>query len=220
VTTVVLERRYRGPAESANGGITCGVMAAFVKAPVAEVTLRRPPPLDRPLRMEQRGEGAVLLDGEELVAEAVPGKVELEPPRVVTVEEAREAERGYVGADEHPFPGCFVCGPVGDGLRLRPARVGDEQVVAATWTPAEVSPEIVWGALDCPGAFAIELGRRGTRVLGRLAVRIDTLPTVGREYVVVGWPLGSEGRKHGAGTALLDADGRVLARGRATWIDV
>jgi hypothetical protein len=93
-------------------------------------------------------------------------------------------------------------------------------LVAATWTPAEVSPEIVSGALDCPGAFAIELGRRGTRVLGRLAVRIDSLPTVGREYVVVGWPLGSEARKHGAGTALFDADGRVLARGRATWIDI
>jgi hypothetical protein len=83
-----------------------------------------------------------------------------------------------------------------------------------------ISPEIVWAALDCPGAFAIELGQRGLRVLGRLAVRIDMPPAVGREHVVVGWPLGSEGRKHGAGTALLDADGRILARGRATWIDV
>jgi hypothetical protein len=221
VTTVVLERRYRGPAESANGGYTCGVMAAFVDAPVGEVTLRRPPPLERPLTVERRGDGAVLLDGEELVAEAVPSEVDVQPPRAVSVEEAREAERGYVGADEHPFPTCFVCGPAGEGLRLRPARVGHEELVAASWTPNEsVAPEIVWAALDCPGAFAIELGRRGLRVLGRLAVRIDEPPAAGRAHVVVGWPLGSDGRKHGAGTALLDGEGRLLGRGRATWIDV
>jgi hypothetical protein len=221
VTEIVLDSRFRGPAESANGGFTCGVMSAFVRSHGAEVTLRRPPPLDRPLIVEQRRDGAVLFDGEQLVAEAVPAAVDVEPPRVVSVDEAREAERGYVGAEEHPFPTCFVCGPArDDGLGLRPARVGDEAVVAATWTPVDVSPELIWAALDCPGAFAVELGRRGTRVLGRLAVRITRSPARNQEHVVVGWPLASEGRKHGAGTALLDPEGRVLARGRATWIDV
>ena len=231
MTSFVIDRRFRGPAESANGGFTCGLMSAFVRAPVAEVTLRRPPPLDRELTVERRGDGAVLLDGDQLVAEAVPSEVDLEPPRVVSVEEAREAERGYVGADDHPFPTCLVCGPAreaGDGLRLRPARVANERLVATTWTPRKQKPrgrgmighELIWAALDCPGAFAVELGRRGTRVLGRLAVRIDQAPRLNDEHVVVGWPLGSEGRKHGAGTALLDADGHVLARGRATWIDI
>jgi hypothetical protein len=232
MTTVVLDRRFRGPAESANGGFTCGVISAFVRGPVAEVTLRLPPPLERPLTIERRGDGAVLLDGDELVADAVPSALdELEPPRLVSVAEARVAELDYVGADEHPFPGCFVCGPErapGDGLLLRPSRVGDERLVAATWTPRKrgpvrhglISPEVVWAALDCPGAFAIELGGRGLRVLGRLAVRIDQPPAVGRKHVVVGWPLGSDGRKHGAGTGLLDESGRVLARGRATWIDI
>jgi hypothetical protein len=35
---------------------------------------------------------------------------------------------------------------------------------------------------------------------------------------VLGWPLGEEGRKLYAGTALFGEDGRVLGAGRATWI--
>jgi hypothetical protein len=33
----------------------------------------------------------------------------------------------------------------------------------------------------------------------------------------VGWPLETEGRKHRSASALLGADGRLLARGRALW---
>ena len=36
--------------------------------------------------------------------------------------------------------------------------------------------------------------------------------------MVVGWPLGEDGRKLYAGTALFTADGELLARARATWI--
>ena len=49
-------------------------------------------------------------------------------------------------------------------------------------------------------------------------MRIDELPDVGERCVVVGWPLGEEGRKLYAGTALYGEDGRPLARARATWI--
>jgi hypothetical protein len=34
----------------------------------------------------------------------------------------------------------------------------------------------------------------------------------------MGWPLGEEGRKLYAGTALFGEDGRQLASARATWI--
>jgi len=37
---------------SANGGYACGRLASFVDADEVEVTLRLPPPLDRPLRVE------------------------------------------------------------------------------------------------------------------------------------------------------------------------
>jgi len=66
--TIVVERRYRGPEESGNGGYTCGIVAALLDGD-AEVTLRVPPPLERPLRVD-RGQGEVrVLDGETLVAE-------------------------------------------------------------------------------------------------------------------------------------------------------
>ena len=120
-----------------------------------------------------------------------------------------------------------MCGPArepGDGLVLRPGPL--DGVVATTWRPdaglgdgGHVRHEFVWAALDCPGAFAVELVGRGTRVLGRLAARIERLPAVGETYVIVGWPLGGEGRRQEAGTALLDEAGGVLAVARAVWIE-
>ncbi|MGZ8693812.1 MAG: hypothetical protein ACXWYS_00040 [Gaiellaceae bacterium] len=225
---LVIERRFRGPRESGNGGYTAGRVAALVGGSAVEVTLRLPPPLDRPFEVVCAGEGVELRDGEALVAEARPASVDVEPPRRVTVPEALAAEARYPGVEEHAFPECFVCGPArepGDGLVLRPGPV--DGVVATTWRPdaglgggdGRVRTEFVWAALDCPGAFAVELAGRGIRVLGRLTARVDRVPEVGETYVVVGWPLGGEGRRQEAGTALLDQEGDVLAVARATWIE-
>ncbi len=79
-------------------------------------------------------------------------------------------------------------------------------------------PEFVWAALDCPGAYACGFGERGVLVLGRLAARVDALPHAGERCVVVAWPLGDEGRKAYAGTALYGEGGRLLGVARATWI--
>jgi hypothetical protein len=227
---LVIDRRFRGPATSGNGGYSCGIVGALTGDGPAEVTLRLPPPLERPLGVAGTTEAIEVRDGDALVAEARPAELDLAPPRTVTVDEARAAEARFFGDVDHPFPECFVCGPgrtQGDGLLLRPGQVGGEQLVATVWTPDAsladgdglVHPEFVWAALDCPGAFAVELVGRGTRVLGRLAVRIDRRPRAGEEHVVIGWPLGGGGRRQEAGTALLDAEGRLLAVGRAVWIE-
>jgi hypothetical protein len=63
----------------------------------AEVTLRRPPPLGRPLRLEKRGDEAVLLAGAELVAEGRRAELELETPDPVSYETAADAVAGYTG---------------------------------------------------------------------------------------------------------------------------
>src|SRR2546430_6225723 len=47
VTDIVIEPRFRGPPDSANGGYTCAMAAQFIDVP-AQVTLRTPPPLGRP----------------------------------------------------------------------------------------------------------------------------------------------------------------------------
>jgi hypothetical protein len=216
---VTIPRRFRGPHDSGNGGYTCGVVASFLDGP-AEVTLRVPPPLEKPLAVERVGGGVVVRDGDTVVAEAVPATVELEPP-AVTWAEAGEATSRYTGFDEHDFPECFVCGPRrarGDGLRIFPGGLQDG-VVAAPWVARDVSPEVVWASIDCPGAYAAGYPDRGTVLLGRMAARVDRLPDEGERCVVVGWSLGDDGRKLFAGTALLGADGRPCAVARQVWVE-
>jgi hypothetical protein len=55
-------------------------------------------------------------------------------------------------------------------------------------------------------------------MLGRMAAGILELPTVGERHVVVGWPVGEEGRKRHAGSALYGPAGDVRSIARSTWI--
>lgn len=214
---LTIARRFRGPDDSGNGGYSCGVVAQAVGAGEIEVTLRAPPPLDTPLAVA--GDGRVW-SGELLVAEARPGSVDLEPPDPVNWEDAVAAQEPDLSS---PFPHCFVCGharDAGDGLRVFAGPVGDG-FVAAPWVPAAdtVGPEFVWAALDCPGAYATGVPGRGVVVLGRLVARVDRVPEAGERCVAVGWPLRSDGRKHGAGTALFTDGGELLGIARALWIE-
>jgi hypothetical protein len=215
---LVIDRKFRGPTESANGGYTCGLLASFLHG-TAEVTLRLPPPLERDLEVVTDGP-LELRDGDAVVAEAAPAELDLDVPDPISFEEAAasalpEGDKGSV------FPECFVCGWAReDGLRIYAGRVEGRELVAATWTPRDdaISSEFVWAALDCPGAYAVEFGQRGNPVLGRLTAHVEHLPHPGERCVVMGWPLGEEGRKLYAGTALYGEDGRVLGAARATWI--
>ena len=232
---IVIAKRYRGPESSGNGGYTSGLVAERVgrlagagalDVGAVEVTLRVPPPLERPLRVlaagvgERAGDAAVhVLDGETLVAEGRAAELDLELPEPVVYAEAVRLAESTPPDPEHPFPGCFTCGPAGEGLRLRTAAAGDGRVVAP-WRPEARDPLLVWAALDCPGAFAVNPeNARGLTVLGRLTARIDALPEAGDECVVVAWPLGGEGRRLFAGTAVFRGE-RALARAKAVWIVV
>src|SRR4030095_750872 len=48
---VVVEHRFRGPPELGQGGYACGLVAEHIDAPVATVSLRRPVPLETPLKV-------------------------------------------------------------------------------------------------------------------------------------------------------------------------
>jgi hypothetical protein len=230
---VLIESRFRGPAESANGGYACGVLARFVEPRLAEVTLRLPPPLGRSLKVEAvEGETATMLDGDAVVAEAHPtDDFELEIPDPVGVEEAEAACEASPFQHEHPYPGCFVCGSgraPGDGLRVTCGPTGAGQV-AAPWlidnsVPSEngeIGPEIVWSVLDCPGGIAgMLMPDLGLSVLGRLAARIDGRVEHGMACVAIGWPIDRDGRKFHAGSALFSEEGELLAHARATWIEL
>jgi len=211
---IVIEPRFNGPRDSANGGYTCGLLAARVGEP-AEITLRAPPPLGRPLTFD----GHRLWDGDTLVAEAVRVADRLAPPPPVSFGDAEHASRAYPGFEEHAYPTCFVCGPArDDGLRLFTGPV-DVRVLAAPWVPAETSRELVWAALDCPGAIAVGWSGRGEWLLGRMAGRVDDVPRVGERCVVTAQPLGRDGRKGHAATAAYGEDGRLLGVARQIWIE-
>lgn len=223
VSSLAIPLRFRGPARSANGGYTCGLLADLLGARAAEVTLRLPPPLETPLTVERDDAAVSVLHGDAVVAEARPAQPEVEaPPAPPSFAEL--AERAAPKDADHPFPGCFVCGPgrdAGDALRLGPMPLGDGRV-AAPWRVEEefAAPRFVWAALDCPGGFAVTPDlSRGISVLGRLTARVDEVPRGGDECVVVGWPLGADGRKLFAGTAVFRG-GELLALARAVWFPV
>jgi hypothetical protein len=79
---------------------------------------------------------------------------------------------------------------------------------------------VVWAALDCPGGFAAGVGDT-VMVLGRMAARVLARPRAGRACCLVAWRGGpADGRKRPAGSALLDAHGRVLAAARTLWVTI
>jgi hypothetical protein len=219
---ITFERRYRGPLTSANGGFACGSLAAFVDADEVEVTLRLPPPLARPLQVRAEDGSAVLLDGEAVVAEARAAPLEVEVPAPVTVAEAEDATTRFVAIGSSLFRECFVCGTRedGDGLGVHAGPVaGRAPLHASPWTAREPSRAVVWAAIDCPGAYAVGVAGRGEIVLGRMTARVDRVPEAGEQCVAVAWPIGDDGRKLFAGTALFAADGELLAAARQVWIE-
>lgn len=218
---ITFDRRFRGPLTSANGGYACGRLAAYVEADEVEVTLRQPPPLERSLVVRLDDGVVALLDGDAVVAGARPATVGLDAPRAVSLDEAEAARERHVRGESADFRECFVCGDrsSGDGLAIRVGAVsGREPLHAAPWTPRDTGAEIVWAAIDCPGAYAIGAEGRGEVVLGRMTARILRVPEVGESCVVVAWPLEEEGRKLIAGTALFVEDGELLALARQIWI--
>jgi hypothetical protein len=216
---ITFPRFYRGPLTSANGGYACGRLAAFVEADEVEVTLRLPPPLDRPLAVQRDGDAVRLLDGDALVAEARPAPVDVDAPEPVSLEVAERSRDRHVRDWTPEFSECYVCGVRDDGLQIRVGPVaGRAPLQAAPIALPEGRPELVWAAIDCPGAFAVGAEGRGDIVLGRMTARVDRVPAACEPCAVASWPLGEDGRKLYAGTALFAEGGELLALARQTWI--
>ncbi len=232
IETLVIGSGFNGPPASGHGGYVCGLMAGLLGANPAEVTLRLPPLLGRPLAVERGSGGVQLYDGDAMVADARSAGLELDVPEPVSFEEADEASVAYPGLRAHPFPTCLVCGPKRqpeDGFRIFGGRVGEDVTMAAAWVPPAwaagegrlVRPEFIWAALDCPGGWSLHVEMPGRHaVLGRLAARLIEPVKAGGRHVIMAWPLGAESRKGYAGSALFTEAGALCAVARATWIRI
>ena len=231
--TLRIPARFNGPSESANGGYTCGLVAGLLDSEVASVSLRAPPPLERPLQVVQENDRVQLLDGATVVAEGEPDELLLDVPGPVAPPRAARASQAgrRRWTERHPFPECVVCGPArepGDGMRVFPGEL-DDGLYAAEWTPdtslddgtGRVRPEYVWAALDCPTSAPVAtFGEGPPLVLARLTARLGRPVQVGESHALVSWPLDVDGRKRRAACALFDSEGRLLCASSALWIEL
>lgn len=226
-----IAERFCGPPRSGNGGYTCGRIAKNLSGTVS-VRLKAPPPLGTELRLESSENEAQLFHDAMLIGKAQRAQLELQPPTSPTFAKAQAAAQFFSGFKLHHFPGCFVCGTdrqQDDGLRIFPGPMESTSIISAPWIPSasladhagDIKSEFLWSALDCAGAFTLSPLPEGvTTVLGELTVTILDSLKIGEQCIVIGWPLGSEGRKHLAGTAIYAPENRLVAMGRAVWVEV
>jgi hypothetical protein len=233
--SLIIGRGFNGPRLSGNGGYVGGVLAGRFdpRGSAVEITLRAPIPIEAPLTLVHDTGGALLLrDGPTLLCEARFGSVDhLVPPP--TPDDWREVmRRGETGGSypDSDFHTCIVCGrgrAVGDGLRVLGAAGPRPGQSLSCYLPhaahaddaGRIRPEFVWGALDCPGAWAAQdPDDRRPALTGRMTARVFDRPRVGERCAVVGWRLGAEGRKLYSGTALYTEQGKLCALAHCTWI--
>jgi hypothetical protein len=233
--TLTIDGRFNGPPGSGNGGFVAGTLATVLDASSVQATLRAPPPLGRPLALRHDPpRGLSLLDGEQLLVEAVAASFELALPPVPSVDEAEAARllgrlRARARTDD-PYDSCFGCGIARhDGLLIiaGPVPDRDDGLVATTWVPSPTEADAqgmatvpqIWTALDCPAGYAwhYRLPGAGPIVTGRIAASIDAPVVAGRRHRVIAWPIAQDGRKLHAGSALVDDNGVVVARSLQLW---
>jgi hypothetical protein len=227
--TLTVASRFCGPPDSSNGGYFAGLVATLASRTL-EVRLLKPPPLNVELSVKELADGALqVLRGEEPVGEARPTVLTLAARPAPDYLEAVEASRHYAGFRHHRFPTCFVCGTQrvrGDGMRIFAGPLPERGLVAAPWVPdasldggeGKVRPEFMSAALDCAGYYAVAPDDR-MMLLAQFTAHVDRLVHVGESCTVIGWQIGTSGRKHEAGTAVYDGKGELCGRARALWIE-
>ena len=229
---IIVDPGFCGPDGIGNGGYVCGRVASYIGG-AAEVTLRKPAPLGKPLMVDRSGDGRVSVHhGGELIAEAAAAPdADFDVPDAPALAAAQDASTRYAGHGRTLYPNCFVCGPnrMDDGMRIFAGPIdggGGGGILASPWRPdahfgdgtGAVRPEFVWSALDCPGGFAINDDPDAMILLGRMSARQFAPVVVGEEHIVIGWRMGGEGRKRISGTAIFSAAGELRASARSVWI--
>ncbi len=215
-----------------HGGYVAGLLARRIDG-AAQITLRRPTPIDVPLELLHADDGRwELRDGDDLLVEAEPSTLEIDVPPVPSVEQARAAEAGSPSHwdEQGVHPICFGCGLARDddeglAIAVGPLEVEGHEEVAGVWRPrahragdgGAVDPLWVLAALDCPGSMAFIARGEPAGLLGRIVFEQYGPVPPEVDHIVTGWQIGRDDKRMYAGTALATADGTVLAAAKATW---
>jgi len=226
--TLLIEPRFCGPKNSGNGGYVCGSLANHVNY-IAEITLRKPPPLNTEMEVIVEEHKLQLIHSNEIIATVKPGSINFKAPQPPNFEMAVAASKNYIGFKAHPYPHCFVCGPkreTPDALCIFPGKTPDGKMIAAPWEPdkllsddqGHVKNEFIWSALDCPGGI-ITLEQSNKILLGRMTAQIKYKINIGEKCIVIGWLKGQDGRKYFSGTAIYSEKKGLCAVASAVWID-
>jgi hypothetical protein len=230
--TIVIDRRFNGPRLSGNGGYVAGLLAQHIDPHgVVEVTLRAGVPLDTELALRRDADGRYTLTrGDQLLCEARTTTLDLRPPALQPWMIDAPAGPDSGSDADSDFHTCFVCGhgrTVGDGLRVFGQRVPGQPMALAPYqahvahaeSDGRIGAAMLWGTLDCPGAWAAQSADDTRPALtGRMTGQVLHRPMAGEDCVVVGWKIGGEGRKLYAGTALYTSGGTLCAQALTTWI--
>lgn len=238
--TISVPERLHGYPGVAFGGYVAGLLAARVAdADAVRVDFRRPVPTGTAVRpVAAEGGGVSLLDAADTLLAAAsparaPGGAVPQVPQVPSWDEASKAAEAFRADPPQGQADCFGCGldrTPATGLRLHCGRVPGRDIVAAAWTPGPelagpdgmLPPELVWGALDCPGNAAGRLldHRPAGAVTAALTARLlRPVPAAGGGGLIsYAWLLGGEGRTYTAGTALATAEGELCAVAEALWV--
>lgn len=230
---LILDPTFTGPPTTGHGGIFSGMVIRLAHesglANANSVTLYSPPPIGRELEWVIHNGRLHVLDGNEILATASAGSLppadwdDAGPPTAMTTDEAATAP------GQHPYPTCFVCGPQHPGgMRLRPSRYTTRRGIPATrchWQPSPrlagpradvVSEHFVWGALDCPGGWTMNLSERPA-VLARMSAVVHAAVRVG-DTVTIEALLAVETDHQLIAVARLRAEsGAILAESRSLW---
>jgi hypothetical protein len=217
---------FAGMPGVAHGGYVAGLLTVALGATGSRVRLRRPVPTGPALQIEHAAGAQVELhDAAGLLADGAAADVLVRVPDAVSAGEAAAATQRFADL-AHPFPMCVCCGPDhAGGLHVFPGPVAGRAVVAALWVPPErfagddgrLPRELVCAALDCAQLWALMLhappATADRVVTARLETRLDAPVITGEPHVVLGWPIGRDGRRWLAGAAILTRDGAVCAAG-------
>ena len=209
-----IDPRFNGPPGSGNGGYACGLVAGLLGGP-AEVTLRLPPPLGTPLRWD----GERLLDGDARGGRGrgwptwTSSRLRRCPsPRR---RRRRAATRASSGTPSPPASSAGRSATTATGCGSSPrrsrARTSSPRRGSRTRSRRRSSGRPSTVPARSPSAGT----RAASRCSGGWPREVRELPRSGERCVVVAKPLGEDGRKLYAATALYGEDGGLLGRAAA-----